>query len=76
MAVKPERQRIRYSVRAWTAIISVAVGPVCLAVVALVPIPPGNRDVVIMIATLLIGWGGKVIDNQFRTRADPGQERT
>lgn len=73
MAVRPANNRtpvtakkLRYSTKAWVAIISVLCGPTALVLLFTSSVPPSNRELFILVLGQVLGWGTVVVSSQFR----------
>lgn len=58
--------KLRYSVRAWVAILSVSTGPISLIGLFLIKIEPSNSQTLGLVLGLVLGWGGAVVTSQFQ----------
>lgn len=62
----PANTKLRYSVRAWVAIIAVLNGPIALTGLFLIKIEPSNAQTIGLVLGLVLGWGGLVVASQFQ----------
>lgn len=74
MAVQ-RKQRLRYSVRAWTAIIAVGAGPLAILGLFIREIPAGNQQTAGVVLGVVLVWGSKVVDACFRAPENRGAAR-
>lgn len=58
--------KLRYSVRAWVAILAVSTGPIALIGLFLIKIEPSNAQTLGLVLGLVLGWGGAVVTSQFQ----------
>lgn len=51
--------------RAVLGVLCVLAGIIMLVVLALVPIPPGNREPLMLAIGLVLGWGSNVVNSEY-----------
>lgn len=60
-----EPTKLRYSVRAWVAIIAVVSGPMTILLLVFHAVPRENGQTVGLVVGLVLGWGTLVVSSQF-----------